>query len=249
MTTTDAGFQRARRPEQKQQRQDDILAAARELALRDGVRSVTPDRHRRPRRHPQVGAAALLRDPRADPPRADGAGLAGVGPLAGLTSWTAPRRATAGLVADVVARSFTDRPLLCDLIAHTPLNLERTRLGGGGAPLQADLAGRHRRRRRGDPPGAARADRPASAASSSRPWPAWPERCGRSPTRRRRWPTLYAADPDLAHACVDLLPRLRRTAEIMLAGLIPSRPAGPGARCWPLTGGPHPHHAQRSSRM
>jgi Tetracyclin repressor-like, C-terminal domain len=37
---------------------------------------------------------------------------------------------------------------------------------------------------------------------------------------------LYAADPELAHACVDLLPRLRRTAEIMLAGLVPSRPPG-----------------------
>ncbi len=32
---------------------------------------------------------------------------------------------SAALVADVFARSFGDRPLLCDLIAHTPLNLER----------------------------------------------------------------------------------------------------------------------------
>ena len=31
----------------------------------------------------------------------------------------------AALVADVFARSFADRPLFCDLIAHTPLNLER----------------------------------------------------------------------------------------------------------------------------
>ena len=34
---------------------------------------------------------------------------------------------------------------------------------------------------------------------------------------------LFASDPALAHACVDLVPRLRRTAEILLAGLIPSR--------------------------
>ena len=40
MTTAEA-FQRARRPEQKQQRQDAILGAARELALRDGVRNVS----------------------------------------------------------------------------------------------------------------------------------------------------------------------------------------------------------------
>ena len=38
---TDATFQRARRPEQKQQRQDAILGAARQLALRDGVRNVS----------------------------------------------------------------------------------------------------------------------------------------------------------------------------------------------------------------
>src|SRR6201994_906743 len=34
-------FQRARRPEQKLQRQDAILGAARDLALRDGVRNVS----------------------------------------------------------------------------------------------------------------------------------------------------------------------------------------------------------------
>ena len=34
-------FLRARRPEQKQQRREEILAAARELALADGVRSVS----------------------------------------------------------------------------------------------------------------------------------------------------------------------------------------------------------------
>src|SRR5258706_3374562 len=38
---TAEAFQRARRPEQKQQRQDAILDAARELALRDGVRAVS----------------------------------------------------------------------------------------------------------------------------------------------------------------------------------------------------------------
>src|ERR1700761_7054875 len=34
-------YQRARRPEQKLERRDAILGAARELALRDGVRSVS----------------------------------------------------------------------------------------------------------------------------------------------------------------------------------------------------------------
>jgi hypothetical protein len=38
---------------------------------------------------------------------------------------------------------------------------------------------------------------------------------------------LYASDPALARACVDLAPRLHRTAEVLLAGLIPSRPVSP----------------------
>ena len=38
---TAEAYQRARRPEQKQQRQDAILGAARDLALRDGVRAVS----------------------------------------------------------------------------------------------------------------------------------------------------------------------------------------------------------------
>jgi len=34
---------------------------------------------------------------------------------------------------------------------------------------------------------------------------------------------LYTSDPELAQACVDLAPRLRRTAVVLLAGMIPSR--------------------------
>ena len=34
---------------------------------------------------------------------------------------------------------------------------------------------------------------------------------------------FYAADPALALACIDLVPRLRRTGEVLLAGFIPSR--------------------------
>ncbi len=35
---------------------------------------------------------------------------------------------------------------------------------------------------------------------------------------------LYASDPALSHACIDLPRRLRRTGELLLAGLIPARP-------------------------
>src|SRR6201987_3204524 len=121
-------YQRARRPEQKLERRDAILSAARELALRDGVRTVSLAGIAA-----EVGIhkSALLRyfetreqifleltaEAWRDWARALHAGLDAAG--------FARRGAAPGFVADVFARSFADRPLHCDLIAHTPLNLER----------------------------------------------------------------------------------------------------------------------------
>src|SRR6201996_7765925 len=117
-------YQRARRPEQKRERQDAILGAARELALRDGVRNVSlADIAARVGIH----KSALLRyfETREE--------IFLVLTADAWRDWTeAPRTGfgqaalgSAAIVADVLARSFGDRPLLCDLIAHTPLNLER----------------------------------------------------------------------------------------------------------------------------
>src|SRR5215469_900987 len=112
-------YQRARRPEQKLERRDAILGAARELALRDGVRNVSlADIASRVGIHKsallryfetreqiflELTAAAWREWVQALPGALDQA-----------------ERGDAHLVADVVARSFGDRPLLCDLIAHTP---------------------------------------------------------------------------------------------------------------------------------
>ena len=117
-------FQRARRPEHKRQRYEAILAAARTLAVRDGVRAVSLA---------DIAAAvgmhksALLRyfETReeiylrlaADDWR----------------DWVAAMRVAlaplpAGSVAEVAAAFATtlgERPLLCDLLTHAPLNLER----------------------------------------------------------------------------------------------------------------------------
>jgi AcrR family transcriptional regulator len=222
-------FQRARRPEQKLQRQDAILEAARELALRDGVRSVSlADIAARVGIH----KSALLRyfetreqifleltaEAWLDWAKALHAGL------------DAAAAGSAWLVADVFARGFGDRPLLCDLIAHTPLNLEhnvspeavrRYKLTSLGAVNEAAALVRRVL------PGltlaectefvAALASLAGSLWQIANPAPALAE--------------LYASDPALAQACVDLTPRLRRTAEILLAGLIPSRqPARPDSR-------------------
>jgi AcrR family transcriptional regulator len=128
----------------------------------------------------------------------------------------------AGLAADVVARSFGDRPLFCDLLAHTPLNLERNAspeavrgyklISLGAVGEAADVV--HR----------ALPDLTdqeclefisviASLAGNlwqiANPVPALA--------------AMFAADPDLALACIDLVPRLRRAGDVLLAGLIPSR--------------------------
>jgi AcrR family transcriptional regulator len=214
-------FQRARRPEQKQQREDAILRTARELALRDGVRNVSlADIAARVGIH----KSALLRyfetreqifleltaEAWRDWADALHAELDAAAPGSGA------------LVADVFARSFSDRPLLCDLIAHAPLNLERNvspetvrrykQVSLGVVNEAAALVCRVL-------PGltltectefvATLASLAGSLWQIANPVPALAE--------------LYASDPALAQACVDLSPRLRRTAEILLAGLPASR--------------------------
>jgi AcrR family transcriptional regulator len=230
-------YQRARRPEQKLERRDAILGAARELALRDGVRAVSlADIAARVGIHKsallryfetreqiflELTAAAWREWTTAlhaelDPAAPDPASL---GPADPGSSGAGTR----ALVADVFARSFGDRPLLCDLIAHTPLNLERNvsvetvrryKLTSLAAVDEAAALVRRVL------PGltlaecgefvAALASLAGAVWQIANPAPALAE--------------LYASDPALSRACVDLTPRLRRTAEILLAGLIPSRP-------------------------
>jgi AcrR family transcriptional regulator len=225
-------YQRARRPEQKLERRDAILGAARELALRDGVRAVSlADIAARVGIH----KSALLRyfetreqiflelAGRAwrEWVAALHAGLDSAAPLRAAPGSPAP--GAAALVADVFARSFGDRPLLCDLIAHTPLNLERnvsleavrryklTSLGAVDEAAAMVL--------RVLPQLTLAECREFVGALASLAGALW-QIANPAPALA----ALYASDPDLSRACVDLAPRLRRTAEILLAGLVPSRP-------------------------
>jgi AcrR family transcriptional regulator len=220
--STSAAFQRARRPEQKQQREDAILGAARELALRDGVRNVSLNdiaarigihksallRYFETREQIFLELTAASWRDWAQALHLDLAGAAA---------------GSAELVADVVARSFADRPLLCDLIPHTALNLERNvspaavrryKLTSLGAI--SDAAGLVHRVLPELAEGECREFISAMASLAGAVW-----QIANPPPALAE---LYATDPDLGHACVDLLPRLRRTAAILLAGLIPSRP-------------------------
>jgi AcrR family transcriptional regulator len=211
------GFQRARRPEQKEQRREAILAAAADLARREGVREVTLSEIAR-----AVGIhkSALLRyfETREQI-------------FLELTgrAWTEWREATttalaelapgdADAVATTLAASFVDRPLLCDLIPHTALNLERhasveavhayklTSLGAVDA-VATSLA----------------APLPDLSAAQRRELVAYVSLLAGSMFQIATPPpplaALYKREPKLAHSLLDLGPRLTRAARVTIAGL------------------------------
>jgi AcrR family transcriptional regulator len=124
MARDDDDFQRARRPEQKRQREAAILEAARRLALRDGVRNIS------------------LADIAADVHMHKTALLRYFGTREEIylniateewQEWATSLSATLGElrrgdvpgIATAFADSLEKRPLLCDLFTHAPLNLER----------------------------------------------------------------------------------------------------------------------------
>ena len=223
MTDTETTFRRARRPEHKAQRREAILAAAAGLAARDGVRAVSLGDIAA-----EVGIhkSALLRyfETREQI-------------FLELTgrSWRAWAQATSAAVgdlapgdsapvADALADSFVSRPLLCDLIPHTALSLERhvsreaalayklTSLGAVEAvtdalagPLPQLDAGQRRELV------SAVALLAGSMYQIATPPPPLAE--------------LYAERPELGHVLLALGPRLARCARVLIAGL---EACGPG---------------------
>jgi AcrR family transcriptional regulator len=210
-------FQRARRPEQKEQRREAILAAAADLARRDGVRAVTLSEIAR-----AVGIhkSALLRyfETREQI-------------FLELTGreWGAWQEATTAALAELppgepdavaiaLATSFVSRPLLCDLIPHTALNLERhvsveavhayklTSLGAVDAVAAAlavplpNLADDHRREL---------VSYVALLAGSM----------FQIATPPKPLADLYKREPKLGHSLLDLDARLTRAARVTIAGI------------------------------
>jgi AcrR family transcriptional regulator len=124
MVRDEGHFQRARRPEQKRQREAAILKAARELALREGIRNISlADIAREVCMH----KTALLRyfETREE-----------IYLRLAVDEWhdwvqaleeeltTLAEDDVTG-VAVAFARTLNVRPLLCDLLSHLALNLER----------------------------------------------------------------------------------------------------------------------------
>jgi AcrR family transcriptional regulator len=210
-------FQRARRPEQKEQRREAILTAAADLARRDGVREVSLSDIAR-----AVGIhkSALLRY--FETREAIFLELTG-------REWDEWREATVAALGEItkshsdevaatLARSFVERPLLCDLIPHTALNLERhasveavraykmTSLGAVDAVATAlagplpDLSPEERREL---------VSAVALLAGSMFQIATPPEPLAR----------LYKEEPALGHALLDLEPRLTRATRVTIAGL------------------------------
>jgi AcrR family transcriptional regulator len=210
-------FQRARRPEQKEQRREAILAAAADLAPHDGVRAVSLSDIAR-----AVGIhkSALLRyfDTR------EGIFLELTG-----REWRAWEEATSAALAEVaagdadalaaaLATSFVSRPLLCDLIPHTALNLERhvsveavhayklTSLGAVEA-VAAALA----------------VPLPDLSAEARRELVSYVALLAGSmfqiATPPKPLADLYEREPKLGHSLLDLDARLTRATRVAIAGL------------------------------
>lgn len=116
-------YQRARRPEQKEQRRESILAAARELADERAVREISLGdvarrvgfskanvlRYFESREH--VFLQLLLREWNAWTTRAE--------------VQLKARRPSTGTIANTIAYTLAERPVLCDLISEMSAVLER----------------------------------------------------------------------------------------------------------------------------
>jgi AcrR family transcriptional regulator len=221
-----AEFRRARSVEAKQQREDAILDAARRLGAQGGVRRVTLTDIAE-----AVGLhkSAMLRyfETREQ--------IFLLLTASEWRSWSAALRVRTGelgpgadpaQVSAVLADSLVERPLFCDLLAQAPLNLERNvslesvrafklvtlgevdaitvelrRLLGVTVEQSVDII----------------------ATATSLAGALW-QMATPGPTIHE----LYRSDPRLAHAVVDVRPRLTRVLTSMMLGL--TTPHRDGAR-------------------
>jgi AcrR family transcriptional regulator len=216
-------FQRARSAEAKQQRESAILAAARALGAERGIRQITLT---------DIGAAvglhksAMLRyfETREEiflRLTADGWREWSAALRAGLAELTvpAPTEPAAAAVAGLFASTLAARGLFCDLLAQAPLNLERNvsldavRAFKLVTLTEVDAIVTALRRvlpRLTEPNGV---DLIAAATSMSGAF--W-----QMATPGPEVAALYRSDPRLAHAVVDVEPRVARLLTAMLNGIL-----------------------------
>ncbi len=239
---------RARSPEAKRAREATILAAATRLATANGIRSVTLTdiaaevgmhksamlRYFETREEIFLRLAAAgwvewsqaVRMQLADAaPGADGEDAASAADAANAAS-TANAMSGVGhesrphAVAALLAESLVARPLFCDLLAHTPMNLERNvslesvRAFKLTAIAEVTAVGDALRRVVTLSPAQAGN---VVATATSMAGALWQMAAPGTELRR-----LYESDPHLAHAVVDVAPRLTD----ILGGLLRGYGAG-----------------------
>jgi AcrR family transcriptional regulator len=210
-------FQRARSPEAKQLREDAILDAARRLGVDRGIRQVTltdiadaVGMHKSALlRYFETREEIFLRLS-AEAWREWSAALRG-----DLDALTVP---TPAAVAAVFARSLAARGMFCDLLAQTPLNLERN------VSIEAVRAFKLVAHEEVDAIAAAvrgllpplgeleAVDLIATATSLS--GALW-----QMSTPSPEVAALYRSDPRLSHAVVEVGPRVERLLTALLVGM------------------------------
>ncbi|MGK5728813.1 TetR/AcrR family transcriptional regulator [Streptomyces sp. URMC 124] len=230
--TTRSRPSRARSPEAKRARESAILDAAARLAETNGIRSVTltdiaaeVGMHKsamlryfetREEIFLRLAAAGWVEWSQAVRERLAGAAPgAGDGDSADAVNG-ADRKPDLCAVARILAESLVARPLFCDLLAHTPMNLERNvslesvrsfkltaiaEVTAVGEVLCQVAAVR--------PQQAGNVVATATAMAGA----LWQMAAPGTELRR-----LYESDPDLAHAVVDVAPRLSDILSAMLRG-------------------------------
>ncbi|MFE5096557.1 TetR/AcrR family transcriptional regulator [Streptomyces sp. NPDC056638] len=216
---------RARSPEAKRRREDAILAAAERLATLNGVREVTVTAIA-----DAVGMhkSAMLRyfETREDiflrlAARAWKDWSADVcGRLTAMSPRPAPDgqawERAARSIADLLARSLVIRPLFCDLLAHTPLNLERNvstetvRAFKRVAIAEAAQISTVLRTVAPIAPGQAHNVVTTATSMAGALWQM------AAPGTRLR--SFYESDPELSHSIVDVEPRLADLLNALLTG-------------------------------
>jgi AcrR family transcriptional regulator len=229
MTTT--GFQRARSAQAKQERESAILAAAQELGAARGIRTVTltdiadaVGMHKSAMlRYFETREQIFLRLTAIGWHEwsADLRSRLGELPADADAASPAPAPAVAVAVATAFADSLVGRPMFCDLLAQAPLNLERNvSLESVRAFKLATLAEVHaitaELTRLRDLTELQAVDVIATATSMA--GALW-----QMATPGPEVQALYRSDPRLAHATVEVGPRLTRVLTALLTGLTPGR--------------------------
>ena len=217
MTLVNRSFQRARSTEAKEQREAAILNAARALAATHGVRQITLT---------DIAAAvgmhksALLRyfETREQ--------IFLVLSGEGWREWSSALRKELGHVVEpsptnvaaIFAKTLTARPMFCDLLAQTPLNLERNvsldavRTFKLVALDEVKAIGSELKRLLGL---STRQATSTIATATSMAGALW-----QMATPGPKVQALYRSEPQLAHAIVDVGPQLTHILEGLLTGYV-----------------------------